>query len=208
MKPLIAFVLAFIFAGSLSVRAQSDMIIKQRAKNLQNTYNQNSGEAPPPASAPPPAPAPAAPPSPPPVVTAVDAQLKDNLDKLDSDIAAMKYAAAVTNGMKQTLETDFVSFAKGSVRPSNTNLTKLADDLCTALGGKNISERDQGQLARAVNVVINNSMVTAAQAKSFVTVAQTSLKSAGVADADLKTVTTDLNAILDEVQKKKPKLYQ
>ncbi len=208
MKQLIAFVLAFIFAGNLSVRAQSDMIIKQRAKNLQNTVNQQPGEGAPAAPAPPPAPAPAAPTPPPPVVTAVDAQLKDNLDRLDSDISAMRYAAAVSNGMKQTLEADFVTFAKGSVRPSSTNLTKLADDLCAALGGKNISERDQGQLARAVNVVINNSMVTAAQAKSFVTVAQTSLKSAGVADAAVQTVTADLNAILDEVQKKKPKLYQ
>ena len=206
MKPLLAFVLAFIVAGSFSVRAQSDMIIKQRAKNLQNTANQQPGDAAPAAPAPPSTPAPAAPP--PPVVSAVSAQLKENLNTLAADLTTMKSSAVLTNEMKQSLEADFVTLAVGSVRPSAASLTNLADDLCAALSGQNLSSSDRGQLAQAINGVVNSSLFSAAQAKNFVTVAQTSLKSGGVADTSIQTVSKDLNAILDEVQKKKPKLYQ
>jgi len=51
-------------------------------------------------------------------------------------------------------------------------------------------------------------MSTPAQAQSFVGVAQTALQSSGVADADVQTVCDDLKAILAEVQKRTPDLYQ
>jgi hypothetical protein len=207
MKALAASALAFLIAGSFAVQAQSDLIIKQRAKNLQNTVNPPPGTAAPAAPAPPSA-SPPTPPPPPPVSTPVDAQLKENLGKLATDFAAIKSGAAVTDELRQTLEADFATLARGSVRPSQAVLTKLADDLCAALGSTNVPPREQGQLAQAVNVVVNSSLVTAAQAKNSVAAAQASLKSGGVADAAVQTVSADLNAILDEIQKKKPKLYQ
>ncbi len=193
--------LALIQAGS-TARAQSDLIIKQRAKNLANANNAAQGA--PPANSPgaPPA-APAAPPPSP-----AEQEMKRNLDKLEADLVAIKAGADVPADQKQTLQSDLETLVRGSVKPSNTALSKLTDDLSSALSATNTSSRERGQLAQAVNVVVNSSMTTPAQAESFVVVAETALRSGGVDETGVQTISDDLRAILAEVQKKKPKLYQ
>jgi len=201
--------LALAMAGAFTARAQSDMIIKQRAKDLRNANDAQvraqDGTGQPAATPPPAAPAPA-PATPPPPPSQVDNELKQNLDKLQTDLVSVGSSTSSSDA-KAALQTDFGTLAKGSVRPSTTNLNKLADDLTTALSIAG-STREQGQLAQAINVIVNSSMVSAAQAQSFVVVAQTSLKTSGVPDDTIQTITADLKNILAEVQKKKPKLYQ
>src|SRR5580658_3456425 len=111
MKTLIT--VALLSAGILGARAQSDMIILQRARNLQNANNQqvnseraadaaaNNPAPPAPApgspaaivAAPPPVPVVAPVPPPPPLT----AELKQNLDKLGADLTAIKAGSNVTD---------------------------------------------------------------------------------------------------------------
>ena len=203
MKRLVSAFLALsiIQTGSTAL-AQSDMIIKQRARNLANANNADQGA--PPAS--PPSAPPAAPAAPPP--SPAEQEIKRNLDKLETDLAAIKSGVDVSDDQKQTLRDDLNMLARASVKPSKDSLSKLTDDISAALSATNISVRERGQLAQAINIVVNSSMTTPAQAQSFVVVAETSLRSSGVDDTGVQTVSDDLKAILAEVQKKKPKLYQ
>jgi hypothetical protein len=203
MKRLIPalLVLSIIQAGFTAL-AQSDVIIKQRARNLGNAGNAQQ-EAPP--SGAPGAP-PAAPPAPP--LSPAEQEIKRNVDKLETDLIAIKAGADVSDDQKQTLHGDLDTLARASVKPSKAALAKLTDDLAAALSATNTSPRERGQLAQAVNVVVNSSMTTPAQAESFVVVAETALRSGGVDETGVQTISDDLKAILAEVQKKKPKLYQ
>ena len=203
MKRLIpAFLALSILQAASTAPAQSDMIIKQRARNLGNADNAQQ-ETPPAGS---PGAPPAAPPAPPP--SPAEQEIKRNVDKLETDLTAIKAGVDVSNDQKQTLQNDLNTLARGSVKPSKAALVKVTDDASAALSATNISPRERGQLAQAVNVVVNSSMTTPAQAQSFVVVAETALRSGGVDDTGVQTVSDDLKAILAEVQKKKPKLYQ
>lgn len=213
MKKMTFLLGAVALAAGLHAHAQSDMIIKQRAKALRDANDaqvraQEGRDTPAAPAANQPAatqPAPAAPAPPP---SQVDLQLKQNLEKLQTDLTTIKPGAPASDDVKQLLQADFATLAKGSIRPSATNLSKLAVDLGAAFSGPGTAIREPNQLAQAINVVVNSSMYTAAQAQSFIVVAQTTLKSSGVPEASVETLTSDLKAILAEVQKKKPKLYQ
>jgi len=204
MKRLIlAFLALLIIQAAFNAPAQSDMIIKQRAKNLANANNNPDQEAPPagvPATPPPP--------PPPPPLSPAEQEIKRNLEKLEADLTAIKSGVEVSADQKQTLEADVETLARASVKPSKAALAKLTDDISAALSAGNITMHERGQLAQAVNVVVNSSMTTPDQAQSFVVVAETSLRSSGVDDAGVQTISDDLKAILAEVQKRKPKLYQ
>jgi hypothetical protein len=204
MKRLIlAFLALLIIQAAFNAPAQSDMIIKQRAKNLANANNNPDQEAPPagvPATPPPP--------PPPPPLSPAEQEIKRNLEKLEADLTAIKSGVEVAADQKQTLEADVETLARASVKPSKAALAKLTDDISAALSAGNITMHERGQLAQAVNVVVNSSMTTPDQAQSFVVVAETSLRSSGVDDAGVQTISDDLKAILAEVQKRKPKLYQ
>jgi mannitol-specific phosphotransferase system IIBC component len=194
MNRLVTIIAAIlVFTAVSAAIAQSDMIIKQRAKDLRDANN--SQQAAPPATAP-------TPPSP------AEQELKRKLDKLEADLSAIQPGIGVSTDDKQTLQKDLLALARGSVRPSQADIAKLVDDLATALSASNSSPRDQGQLARAANVIVNCSMTTPALAQSAVGIAQTTLRSSGVADADVQTVGDDLKAILADIQKKTPSLYQ
>ena len=214
MKTAALLILAVALALPSGIQAQSDMIIKQRAKDLRSANDaqenaRRAADTPAPA-APAPAPNPVVAPAPatPPVTTQVDTELKNNLDKLGADLGAIKGGTGTSGELRDALEADFSTLARGSIRPSKDSLTKLAGDLAVALSAPGVNLRESGQLAQAVNVVVNSSMVSAAQTQSFLVTAQTTLKTSNVPDTAANTVLDDLKAIMDEVQKKKPKMYQ
>lgn len=200
MKRTLPVFLALLAMAAPAARAQSDMIIKQRAKDLRDANNAQQG-VPPPA-------APGAPQPPPPTLSPAEQEAKRNLDKFEADLNTFKPGVEVSADQKQTLQTDLFALAHGSVKPSTNSLSKLADDLCAALSADNTAIHQSSQLARAVNVIVNSSMGSKAQAQPFIQIAQTALKSSGVPDNAALGVCDDLTAILSEVQKKTPKLYQ
>ena len=205
MKPLaISLFALLLLAGSFPASAQSDMIIKQRAKQIRDANNAQQG-VPPPA---PPQSAPAPTPSTPGTNTGISPEQQRNLDRLAANLAAIKAGVPVTAEQKEALHYDLLRLSKANIKPSTESLAKLIEDLSAGFSHPNVTVREQGQLAKAINVVVNAASVTSAQAQSFIVVAQTALKSSHVSDPDYDTITADLKAIVAEVEKAKPKLYQ
>ena len=207
IKAAVVYAVALV-VGSLAARGQSDMIIKQRAKDLRDANNQQQGASPPTAAAPASPPPAAAPTTPPPAASPADLEAKQNLEKLEGHLAAINPGATDLAELKPTLETDLAALARGSVRPSQVALGKLADDLAAAFSEMKTPPRQSTELAQAVSLVVNSSMVSPAQAQGAIATAQYYLKSNGLPDAAIQTITADLKGIFDEVQQKKPKLYQ
>lgn len=207
MKRFIAAALVLaLFASRTSAQdaggAQAQMV-KERAKRARDVNNASQGipNGTPPAATPP---APAAPAGP----RTMDPAQQQLVDKLQTDLVSIKAGSPVTPDQQQVLTSDFFALAKGATKPSKDSLARLANHFSAALAGKNVAAHDQAQMAKAINIVMNSDRVSAAQAQTFVTAVQKSLKASGVADQDTQPVVDDLKAIVTEIQKNKPKLYQ
>jgi len=94
------------------------------------------------------------------------------------------------------------------VKPTKDELTKLANDLASALAEKTPATKDLAQMAKDVNIVCNCGFLSAAQSQTFIAETQSILKKTGVSEALVITIGADLKAIVKEVQKNKPQLYQ
>lgn len=200
--PLLA--AAVVLASAFDAHAQADMIIKQKARALNG--------APPPATAPaakPPAtPAPGPTPSPSPAAPTLTPEQMQLVDKLAADLTGIKAGSIITPEQKEMLQNDAATLAKGAIKPSKESLAKLSASLSAALAGKDVTPRDQSLSAKAIYAVLNSGTLTAAQAQNAVNVVQNTLKSSNASEADVKAVTGDLRAIVADLQKSKPKLYQ
>jgi hypothetical protein len=206
MKRFVATLLALtILSGSALAQGAAAELIKQKALRQRDINNEQQGITSP--SAPSAGVTPSSAPSGPQGLSSAQQQL---IDKLQTDLAAIKPASQVTSDQKQQLLTDFSALAKGGTKPSKTRLTKLANDLSAALAGNNISVKDHAQLAKDINIVMNSGSpsLSPAQAQTFVTAAQTVLKTGGVTGPEALAVTVDLKAIVSDLQQTKPKLYQ
>jgi len=182
--------------------AQAQMI-KERAKRIRDANNASQG-VPPGAAAAPAAPAPPPAPSGPRTMDPAQQQL---VDKVQSDLSGIKTDAPAAADQKQSLETDLLTLSKGVTKPSKEAVSKLASDLAAALSGKNVNIKDHAQLAKAMNVVMNNGNVTLAQAQAFVNATQKILQTGGVGEAEVTAVVSDLRAIVAELQKSKAHQY-
>ena len=180
----------------------SAILVKEKAKQFRDQNNQQQGVPTQPGY-------PAAPPGAPPTgAQGISSAQQQLIAKLQADLAAIKPGATVAAEQKELLETDCSALAKGVSRPTKPTLTKLADDLSAALAGKALSAGDQAQLAKAINVVMNSGNLSAAQVQIYVNAAQSALKNSGITGQDAENVVADLKAIVAELQKNKPKLYQ
>ncbi len=182
--------------------AQADMV-KRRAKALEQQNNVNQGIVPPPGAAPAATPQPAAPPP----ARGIDPNQQLMIDKLQADLGLVKAGSPVTADQKLQLQNDASVLAKGVVHPSKDLLAKLAEDISAALAEKTAALKDDAQLAKDINVVVNSVNLAPAQVQNFVSAAQNVLKTGGVSDPAVETVVNELKAIVADLQKNKPKLY-
>jgi hypothetical protein len=205
MKQVLVFSLTSILLAANTFAGPED-IAKQKARNFRDQNNASQGVVPTP-PAPPIISAPVQPavPSGPQGISQAQQQ---NIDKLQNDLTAIKAGSEVSPEQKQLLATDLTTLAKGATKPSKNSLTKLANDLSAALADKNVSAKDQGPLAKALNIVVNSANISPTQAQAFIKAAQDVLTKSGVPTQAAQTVGTDLKAIISELQKSKPKLYQ
>ncbi len=119
----------------------SDIIIRERAKELRNQNNVRQGVPPPtqpvqPNAASTPAPQP------------------QSLVQLQTDLAAIKADSPVTAQQKQKLAGDLIAAAQGA-KPSPTSATKLAEDLSAAFAAKPLSAAARARLAQELDAVLN-----------------------------------------------------
>jgi hypothetical protein len=208
---LISIPALMLMAGSLLAQdvggAQADMV-KARAKQQRDINNQQQGITPAaPTTQPGPGTyqAPGSPSAPKPGINPAQQAL---IDRLETDLHVLKPGVPATPQNKTGLQTDIESLAKGADKPSKASTAKLAADLADALADKAVTAKDLALLAKVVNVVMNCAPYSPPRMQTFVSSAQTVLKSSGASDDSVKVIGADLTRIVMEIQKAKPKLYQ
>ena len=147
MKPIVTLACALFMAGSLPAQVNYNAAIRQ-AKNAsanETAASQRGAEDPtPPAQ--PPQNNPTPPPDP-----ALQATLQ-NIENLRNDFTAIAGAApaASLSAQKQSLTNDLAVAAQGT-KPKSESISKLADDLVTAISGKQKLRAPQPKLAQYVH---------------------------------------------------------
>ena len=192
-----------LFTTHAMAQGAAAELIKQKALQQRDINNQQQGVISSAASAPSPGSAPSAPQG----VSSAQQQL---IDKVQMDLAAIKPGAEISASFKSQVQTDIAALTRGATKPSRAHLVKLTDDLSAALTATTSNVKNQAQLAKDINIVMNSGSpsLSPAQSQSFVSGAQSLLKSGGVGPAETQSVTADLKAIVAELQQSKPRLYQ
>jgi hypothetical protein len=194
MKPLIAFFCAVFLASdafadpySAAIRQAQNVSAKETAANRHLLDN------------PPPAPPPQNNPNPPanPVLQAT----LQNIENLRNDVAAIGNAAAGTSitVQKQSLTNDLAIAAQGA-KPQPASISKLADDLTTAIAGKEKLRAPQPKLAQFVHAIFNSSHLTAAQQQKIFDGVQKILTDGGASPDETTNVVNDIKTIASETK--------
>ena len=126
---------------------------------------------------------------------------QQSIAKLKTDFAAFKAGSEITAEQKQQLTKDLSATAQGATKPSQSSLTKLANDLSSALTGKTLPAADQSRLAQNLAAILNGSNLPATQAQTIAFEIQSILQGAGVKRENALPVVNDLKVIAAEVQK-------
>lgn len=194
MKLFIALACALFMANSLLADPYSAAIQQAKRVSAQETAaNQRLGESPQPA--PPPQNNPN-----PPADAALQATLQ-NIANLRNDFSAMGNAAANASltVQKQTLTNDLAIAAQG-VKPQAASVSKLADDLMTAISGKEKLRAPQPKLAQFTHAIFNSAHLTTAQQQTFFTGVQKILTDGGASADEAANVVNDLKTIASETK--------
>src|ERR1035438_4230371 len=149
MKPFIALTCVLFMAKGVLADPYSAAIQQAKRVSAQETAaNQRLMDNPPPA----------APPqnNPPPADPALQATLQ-NIGSLRTDFAAIGNADATSSltVQKQLLTNDLAIAAQGA-KPQPASISKLADDLTTAIAGKEKLRAPQQKLAQFVHAIFNS----------------------------------------------------
>jgi hypothetical protein len=195
MKQFIALACALLVADSLLADPYSAAI--RQAKNVsakETAANQQLFENPPPAAQPP-----QNNPNPPadPVLQAT----LQNIANLRTDFSAIGNAAAgaTLTVEKQTLTNDLAIAAQG-VKPQAASISRLTDDLATAIAGKEKLRAPQPKLVQFVHAIFNSAHLTPAQQQTCFTGAQKILTDGGASSDEAANVVNDLKTIASETK--------
>jgi hypothetical protein len=194
MKPFIALACALFIGDSILADPYSAAI--QQAKNVsarETAANQqlldNSQSAPPTQINPPPPPNPV-----------LQATLQ-NIASLRDDFAAIGIAdaSASLTVQKQSLTNDLAIAAQGA-KAQPASISKLADDLTTAIAGKEKFRVPQPKLAQFVHAIFNSSHLTTAQQQMIFDGVQKILTDGGALPDDATNVVNDIKTIASETK--------
>ena len=193
MKLFIALTCALFMANSLladpysaAIRQAKNASAKETAANRQLMDN----------------PPPAAPPqnNPPPTDPALQATLR-NIESLRTDFAAIGNADAASSLTvhKQLLTNDLAIAAQGA-KPLPASISKLADDLTTAIAGKEKLRAPQPKLAQFIHAIFNSAHLTAAQQQMIFNGVQKILTDGGASPDETANVVNDIKTIASETK--------
>jgi len=161
---------------------------------------------PPPAQPPPPGqfskyPQPVPPPTQPAVVAQPPSDPKQNIARLQEDIAGIKAGEPVTPEQKQQLVKDLAFSIRGTKKPSLPTVTKFVETLTAALAEKQVGAPEQARLAQDLEFMMNCRGVTAEKYDATVADVQAIMQVGGTKrDAAVK-VAGDLKAIGAEIRR-------
>lgn len=194
MKPFIALTCALFMANSTLADPYSAAI--RQAKNVsarETAANQqllgNPTPAPPPQNNPNP-----------PTDPALQATLQ-NIESLRNDFAAIGGAAPGISPtvQKQTLTNDLAIAAQGT-KPQSASISRLADDLTTAIAGKEKLRTPQPKLAQYTHAIFNSSHLTAAQQQMIFDGVKKILTDGGASPDEATNVVNDIKTIASETK--------
>jgi hypothetical protein len=194
MKPFIALMCALFIGYSALADPYSEAI--RQAKNVsanETAANRqlldNSQPAPPTQNNPP------APPNP--VLQAT----VQNIESLRNDFTTIggADAGASLTVQKQSLTNDLAIAAQGA-KPQPASISKLADDLTTAIAGKEKFRVPQPKLAQFVHAIFNSSHLTSTQQLMIFDGVQRILTDGGASPDDAANVVNDIKTIASETK--------
>jgi len=177
------------------VFAQADIIIKQRAKEIRDQNNVRQGITP--------ATQPAHPSQPgtPTASTAPTPLLKQNLAKLQADLAAIQANSSLTAVQKQQLTKDLLACAQGASKPSESTISPLADSLAAAFAQKPLSDTDRGRLVSRLAAVLNPANIQSAQMQAIYADIQAIFQVNGMARKDAVKIVDQAKVVAAETQR-------
>ena len=143
MKAFLAGLTVILLIASNGL-AQSDVIIKKRAKELNNQNNVRQGVAPPTQ------PQPARPPT----TAPVPQPQSSALSKLQASLAGITPGSTATTEQKQKLANDISAVAQ-TAKPSQAAATKLAEELWRGIAVKALSPASRSRLVQELDAVLN-----------------------------------------------------
>jgi hypothetical protein len=193
MKSLIALVCALFMASDVLADPYSAAIQQAKRVSAQETAaNQRLMDNPPPAAPPQTNPTPTDP--------ALQATLQ-NIGSLRADFAAIGNADAASplTVQKQLLTNDLAIAAQGA-KPQPESISKLADDLTTAIAGKEKLRLPQPKLAQYIHAIFNSAHLTAAQQQMIFTGVQKVLTDGGASPEEAANVVNDIKTIAGETK--------
>jgi len=176
------------FLTEYAMAAGSEAIIKQRAKELSNQNNVRQGVAPP------------VPPAPRPNNPAAAQPAATPLGKLQTDLAAIKVNTPVTLAQKQQITADLMALAQGPKKPSSAAVSKLAQDMTSALSQKAPSDAARSRLVQDLKAALNPGNMPASQMNDILADVQAVFQTSGVARKDAVTIADDLKAVAAELR--------
>ena len=124
-----------------------------------------------------------------------------NIDNLRNDFAAIGNAAAGASpaAQRQSLTNNLAIAAQGA-KPQPESIAKLADDLTTAIAGKEKLRAPQPTLAQYTHAIFNSAHLTAAQQQMIFKGVQKILTDGGASPEEATNVVTDIKAIASETK--------
>jgi hypothetical protein len=194
MKPLIALTCALFIDNSVladpytaAIRQAQNVSAKETAAN-QRLMDNSQPDAPSPTN-------PNQAPNP-----ALQATLQ-NIGSLRNDFAAIGSADANASltAQKKSL-TDDLSIAAQSAKPLPASISKLADDLTTAIAGKEKLRTPKPELAQYIHAIFNSSHLTAAQQQMIFSSVQKILTDGGASPDETTSVVNDIKEIASETK--------
>jgi hypothetical protein len=194
MKRVLALLGATVLLTT-NVFGQADIIIKQRAKEIRDQNNVRQGISPATQPAPPSQPAtPTASSTPTPL-------LKQNLAKLQTDLAAIPANSTVTATQKQQITKDLLACAQGAGKPSDGTTGPLAESLAAAFAQKPLSDTDRARLVSRLAAVLNPANIQPAQMQAIYADIQAIFQVNGMARKDAVKIVDQAKAVGAETQR-------
>jgi hypothetical protein len=175
-----------------STLAQSDVIIKQHAKEIRDQNNVRQGVTPP---APAPQPVRTTPTTP---TTTAPNPVQQSLAKVRADLSAIQPNSQVTAQQKQQLAKDLMATAQGANKPSSATVAALAEELSGAFAQKSLSEQDLKRLMTDLAAVLNPANIQPTQMQAIYSDIQAIFQVGGLARKDAVKVSEAAKAVAAE----------
>lgn len=131
-------------------------------------------------------------------------QQQQNIEKLQSDLNAIKQGSQVTQSQITALKDDLMAMAEGATKPDPVLVEKLANDLASALDDGKVSSGEKAKLSQDLYAVINSANISTAEVNKAIADAQVILQASGITKAEVTAVVNDLKAIAAEAKSNVP----